>query len=117
MNEFHSSFLFSEKAEEQSGTASEIKTENEMTSEDPTKPIESTDTSDKKTVDQSEFSFHSDVAMFHSSALQKLKERTSLLSNVGPHRRALCARRDLEMRRQLCKADKVSFTSIVDCCF
>ncbi|XP_052217681.1 zinc finger CCCH domain-containing protein 13-like isoform X2 [Dreissena polymorpha] len=55
----------------------------------------------------SKFNFLSDVAMFHASGLQKLKERMSLMSNIGPFRRALCARKDLEMRRQLCRADKV----------
>ena len=55
------------------------------------------------------FEFKNDIAMFHSSALQKLKERASLLSDIGPFRRALCARRDLEIRRQLCKVDKVSW--------
>lgn len=54
-----------------------------------------------------EFQFLNDVAMFHSSGLQKLKERRALMSNIGPFRRALCARRDLEMRRQLCRVDKV----------
>ena len=45
--------------------------------------------------------------MFHSSALRKLKERAGLLSDIGSFRRALCSRRDLEIRRQLCKVDKV----------
>lgn len=54
-----------------------------------------------------EFQFLNDVAMFHSSGLQKLKERRALMSNIGPFRRALCARRDLEMRRHLCRVDKV----------
>ncbi|KAH3808275.1 hypothetical protein DPMN_136628, partial [Dreissena polymorpha] len=48
----------------------------------------------------SKFNFLSDVAMFHASGLQKLKERMSLMSNIGPFRRALCARKDLEMRQQ-----------------
>jgi hypothetical protein len=30
------------------------------------------------------------------------------LSNLGPYRRALCARRDLSIRRRLCKVEKVT---------
>lgn len=82
---------------------------------------ENTDNSDKSNVkteanskqssenktEKPKFQFLHDVAMFHSSGLQKLRERRALMSNIGPFRRALCARRDLEMRRQLCKVDKV----------
>lgn len=62
----------------------------------------------KKTEKDEKFQFKHDIAMFHTSAVQKLKERRNLLSDIGPYRRALCARRDLEIRRQLCKVDKVS---------
>lgn len=55
----------------------------------------------------SKFSFLSDVAVFHSATLQKLKDRRKLMSDIGPFRQALCARRDLEIRRQLCKVDTV----------
>ena len=57
--------------------------------------------------EQEKFEFKHDIAMFHSSALRKLKERAGLLSDIGSFRRALCSRRDLEIRRQLCKVDKV----------
>lgn len=48
-----------------------------------------------------------DVAAFHALAVIKNRERANLVRNIGPFRRALCARRDLMMRRQLCKAGKV----------
>ncbi len=54
------------------------------------------------------FMFLHDVAMLHCAAARNQKMRANLLSNIGPHRRALCARRDLYMRRQLCKVGKVS---------
>ncbi|XP_071084316.1 zinc finger CCCH domain-containing protein 13-like isoform X1 [Haliotis cracherodii] len=53
------------------------------------------------------FVLHDSVAAFHCAALRKLRERASLLKNIGSHRRALCARKDLEIRRRLCKVDKV----------
>ncbi|KAL3847259.1 hypothetical protein ACJMK2_018180 [Sinanodonta woodiana] len=53
------------------------------------------------------FGFQHDIPAFHSAALQKMKERQQLLQNVGPYRKALVARHDLEIRRQLCKVDKV----------
>ena len=69
--------------------------------------------------EQEKFEFKHDIAMFHSSALRKLKERAGLLSDIGSFRRALCSRRDLEIRRQLCKVDKVSifFGLSLECCF
>ena len=92
------------KVEEGKTEAETIKTENDS------EPKEPTAAANIETVKDSaapRFEFLNDVACFHSSALQKLKERKNLLSNIGPFRRALCARRDLEMRRQLCKVDKV----------
>ena len=68
-------------------------------------------TEEKASEKTEKFEFKHDIAMFHSSAVQKLKERRNLLSDIGPYRRALCARRDLEIRRQLCKVDKVYFSS------
>ncbi|KAL8592460.1 hypothetical protein ACOMHN_021402 [Nucella lapillus] len=52
-------------------------------------------------------SLQSDVPVLHLAAVRQRRERTNLLRNLGPFRRALCARRDLEIRRQLCKVDKV----------
>lgn len=40
-------------------------------------------------------------------ALNRRMEKTSLLSNLGPYCKALCARRDFAIRRQLLKNDKV----------
>ncbi|KAK3585663.1 hypothetical protein CHS0354_004592 [Potamilus streckersoni] len=53
------------------------------------------------------FVLQHEIPAFHSAAIQKLKERQKLLHNVGPYRKALVARQDLEIRRQLCKVDKV----------
>jgi hypothetical protein len=48
------------------------------------------------------------VAAFHATAVIRKRERDTLLSDLGPHRRALCARRDLFIRRRLCKlSDKL----------
>ena len=63
-----------------------------------------------KRVKQS-FELLHDVAAFHASAVVKNRERTNLLWAVGPNRRALCARRDLEIRRQLCKLGKVTIAT------
>lgn len=52
-------------------------------------------------------SLHSDVPILHMASVRQKRERGNLLRNLGPFRRALCARRDLEIRRQLCKVDKV----------
>lgn len=48
-----------------------------------------------------------DVPALHLAAVRQRHDRANLLKNVGPFRRGLCARRDLEIRRQLCKVDKV----------
>lgn len=74
-------------------------TEMSISGEEDKEPVEPADP---------DFALH-DQAFVHTSAIRKLKERRNLLSNLGPHRRALCARRDLEMRRQLCHMDKVSY--------
>ena len=54
------------------------------------------------------FEFVDSIAAFHATAVKKSQERQTLVTNIGPHRRALCARRDLAVRRTLCKVDKVS---------
>ena len=61
--------------------------------------------------ESSKFEFLSDVAMLHSNAAQRLKMRMSIMSSIGPHRRALCARKDLSIRRYLCKVSKVGWFS------
>ncbi|XP_064638142.1 zinc finger CCCH domain-containing protein 13-like isoform X2 [Lineus longissimus] len=52
------------------------------------------------------FEFYNDIAFKHATEVTKRKERANLLSNLGPYRRALCARRDLSIRRRLCKVEK-----------
>ena len=54
------------------------------------------------------FELSHDIAAFHATAVVKTRDRANLLWAVGPNRRALCARRDLEIRRQLCKLGKVN---------
>ena len=58
------------------------------------------------------FEFVDGVAAFHATAVRKSAERKTLVANIGPHRRALCARRDLAVRRTLCKVDKVYTTHL-----
>jgi len=53
------------------------------------------------------FEFLDSVAAFHATAVKKSQDRQTLVTNIGPYRRALCARRDLAVRRALCKVDKV----------
>jgi hypothetical protein len=69
--------------------------------------INSTEEDTEESKSENKFKFKSDIAVFHASITSKIKERRNLLRNIGPFRRALCARRDLEIRRQLCKIDKV----------
>ena len=51
--------------------------------------------------------FESQLGAFNASSQRKLRQRRHLLSNIGPCRRALCARRDVMIRKQLGKVDKV----------
>ena len=53
------------------------------------------------------FEFKSEIALIHGVMVEKDKERNTLVSDIGPFRRGLCARRDLRIRRRLCKLDKV----------
>lgn len=59
------------------------------------------------------FELQSPVAEFHASLVKRMKERAELVGNIGPYRRALCARRDLAVRRALCKVDKVTNVACV----
>jgi len=61
------------------------------------------------------FEFLDGVAAFHATAVKKARERQTLVANIGPHRRALCARRDLAVRRALCKVDKVCLSVLWYC--
>lgn len=47
-------------------------------------------------------------------ALNRRMEKTSLLSNLGPYCKALCARRDFAIRRQLLKNDKVGVRAVIN---
>ena len=49
-----------------------------------------------------------DVAMLHVVAMESRQTRATLISDIGPHRRALCAYKDLQIRRKLCGLDSVS---------
>jgi|SRR6218665_1089305 len=53
------------------------------------------------------FELLDDIADFHAGLQLKSSERIGIVTNVGPYRRALCARRDLAIRRGLCKVEKV----------
>ena len=64
---------------------------------------------------EKKFDFVDSVAAFHATAVKKSRDRQTLVSNLGPHRRALCARRDLAVRRALCKVDKVP-ASLISLC-
>jgi hypothetical protein len=88
-----------------------VKTEVTDTATNENKPAEQ-DKDSKQQMPQplplpSKFELLSPVAEFHSTAVKRNKERQELVFNIGPYRRALCARRDLAMRRALCKFDKV----------
>lgn len=51
--------------------------------------------------------FEHDLGALNMAALNRRVERAGLLSNLGPCCKALCARRDFAIRRQLLKNDKV----------
>ena len=106
-----------EAAEENKEVKSEV-LEPEVTSMK-LEPTPHTDSNDRETlsvvnkkpssapVRAEKFEFLDGVAAFHATAVKKARERQTLVANIGPHRRALCARRDLAVRRALCKVDKV----------
>lgn len=50
--------------------------------------------------------FEHDLGALNMAALSRKEERGGLLRNLGPCSKALCARRDLVIRRQLLKNDK-----------
>ncbi|XP_042900743.1 zinc finger CCCH domain-containing protein 13 isoform X1 [Parasteatoda tepidariorum] len=52
---------------------------------------------------EKKFKMEHRVAAFHVSMSQNKRERINLFSEVGPYRRALCARRDLQIRKMLCR--------------
>lgn len=76
-----------------------------MDKENTSKTAENTSKDD--TSSKTDTSLLADVPVMHMATVRQRRDRANLLRNVGPFRRALCARRDLEIRRQLCKVDKV----------
>lgn len=48
------------------------------------------------------------IGAFVAATAAKRRDREALLGNLGPCRRALCARRDLSMRKQLGRSSKVN---------
>lgn len=52
--------------------------------------------------------FEHDLGALNMAALNRRVERAGLLSNLGPCCKALCARRDFAIRRQLLKNEKVA---------
>lgn len=55
--------------------------------------------------------FEHELGALNMAALNRRVERAGLLSNLGPCCKALCARRDFAIRRQLLKNDKVRVRS------
>lgn len=49
------------------------------------------------------FEFRHEVAALHAAAMAQEQERKRILTDIGPYRRALCARQDLQIRRKLCR--------------
>lgn len=64
--------------------------------------------------DEKKFVMEHQIAAFHVAISQTKKERINVFNKVGPYRRALCARRDLQIRNLLCKpVNKLSPTAAV----
>lgn len=57
--------------------------------------------------------FEHDLGALNMAALNRRVERAGLLSNLGPCCKALCARRDFAIRRQLLKNEKVNDLTIL----
>ncbi|XP_077987674.1 uncharacterized protein LOC144442255 isoform X2 [Glandiceps talaboti] len=55
--------------------------------------------------------FDSDLGAFNAASLKRQKQRARLFTDIGPCRRALCARRDMAIRKQLRKTEKETDTS------
>lgn len=69
--------------------------------------VPKTETVPKTEATPVKFELLDDLADFHAGLQLKSSERVGVVNNLGPYRRALCARRDLAIRRSLCKVDKV----------
>ncbi|XP_054724542.1 zinc finger CCCH domain-containing protein 13-like isoform X2 [Uloborus diversus] len=73
----------------------------QLSEEDNQNEGEANGNKDKKP--EKKFVLEHQLAAFHVAISQTKRERTNAFNNVGPYRRALCARRDLQIRKQLCK--------------
>ncbi len=54
-----------------------------------------------------------DLGALNMAAYNRRMERANLLRSLGPCCKALCARRDIAIRRQLLKNDKVLLWSLI----
>ena len=68
---------------------------------------EDTVKSENVSEEKAKFELQDNIVKVQSSAVQRLADRRAILQNIGSFRRGLCARKDLDIRRQLCKLDKV----------
>ncbi|XP_002732016.3 uncharacterized protein LOC100374861, partial [Saccoglossus kowalevskii] len=50
--------------------------------------------------------FESDLGALNATSMKRQKQRARLFTDIGPCRHALCARRDMAIRKQLRKSDK-----------
>ena len=77
--------------------------ENEMKDEIESKVKEE---KEKARLEKPTFELLHDVAALHARAVRQKQEFKELVQSVGPFRRALCAQRDLAMRKAFCKIRK-----------
>lgn len=61
-------------------------------------------------VEEKKFTMEHHIAAFHVAISDSKKERAGAFNNLGPNRRALCARKDLQIRKLLCQP----FNKLVD---
>ncbi|XP_052104398.1 zinc finger CCCH domain-containing protein 13-like isoform X4 [Mytilus californianus] len=108
LNRFKASNVFAQigVSKEYAGEELFNKIQNECIKQEDSTDVATTEEKTEDVKPDNKFRFKSDIAVFHSSITSKNLQRKNLLRNIGPFRRALCARRDLEIRRQLCKVDK-----------
>ncbi|CAC5405615.1 ZC3H13 [Mytilus coruscus] len=108
LNRFKASNVFAKigVSKEYAGEELFNKIQNECIKQEDSTDVATTEEKTEDVKPDNKFRFKSDIAVFHSSITSKNQQRKNLLRNIGPFRRALCARRDLEIRRQLCKVDK-----------
>ncbi|CAG2195510.1 unnamed protein product [Mytilus edulis] len=108
LNRFKASNVFAQIGVSKQYAGEELfnKIQNECIKQEDSTDVTTTEEKTEDVKPDNKFRFKSDIAVFHSSITSKNQQRKNLLRNIGPFRRALCARRDLEIRRQLCKVDK-----------